>query len=106
MPIVLWILVTLTSSGAQTLRNATQRELIWALGAAQVLSLFGLPFAVLLFFGLLAATGDHAPAARPRPFRWTAFGGFAQIVATALMQAAMRNRGFVVAAGILVWASG
>ena len=96
----LWVLATLAASGAQTLRNAMQRELIGALGAvgsAQVRFLFGLPFAVLFFFGLLAATGDHAPPLGLAAFGWTAFGAFAQVIATAMMLAAMRTRSFVVA---------
>ncbi len=96
----LWVLVTLAASGAQTLRNAMQRELIGALGAvdaAQVRFLFGLPFAVLFFFGLLAATGDHAPPFGLANLGWTAFGAYAQVIATAMMLAAMRTRSFVVA---------
>ena len=75
----LWVLVTLMASGAQTLRNAMQRDLIGALGAvgaAQVRFLFGLPFAVLFFFGLLAATGLNAPALSFDNLGWTAFGAF------------------------------
>jgi hypothetical protein len=56
----LWVLITLLVSSAPTLRNAVQRDLIGALGAvgaAQARFLFGLPFAVLLVFGLLAITG-------------------------------------------------
>jgi hypothetical protein len=84
----LWVLVTLLASGAQTLRNAMQRELIGALGAvgaAQVRFLFGLPFAVLFFFGLLAATGLNAPPLSLDNLGWTAVGAFAQVIATAMM---------------------
>jgi hypothetical protein len=59
-----WIPVTLLASSAQTLRNATQRDLIGvlgAVGAAQVRFLFGLPFAVMFLVGLLVATGLSAP---------------------------------------------
>jgi drug/metabolite transporter (DMT)-like permease len=96
----LWVLVTLLASGAQTLRNAMQRELIGALGAvgaAQVRFLFGLPFAVLFFFGLLAATGLNAPPLSLDNLGWTAVGAFAQVIATAMMLAAMRTKSFVVA---------
>ena len=96
----LWVLVTLMASSAQTLRNAMQRDLIGALGAvgaAQVRFLFGLPFAVLFLAGMLAATGLDAPPLKLANFLWTAFGAFSQVIATALMLAAMRTRSFVVA---------
>ena len=96
----LWILVTLAASGAQTVRNAMQRELIGALGAvgaAQVRFLFGLPFAVLFFCGLLAATGDPTPTLSLAGLGWTAFGAIAQVIATAMMLAAMRTKSFAVA---------
>jgi drug/metabolite transporter (DMT)-like permease len=96
----LWVLVTLMASSAQTLRNAMQRDLIGALGAvgaAQVRFLFGLPFAVLFLAGMLAATGLDAPPLKLANLLWTAFGAFSQVIATALMLAAMRTRSFVVA---------
>jgi drug/metabolite transporter (DMT)-like permease len=96
----LWVLVTLMASSAQTLRNAMQRDLIGALGAvgaAQVRFLFGLPFAVLFLVGMLAATGLDAPPLTVANLVSTAFGAFSQVIATALMLAAMRTRSFVVA---------
>src|SRR5271157_4311649 len=96
----LWVAVTLFAAVAQTLRNAMQRDLIGALGAvgaAQVRFLFGLPFAILFFLGLLAATGLAAPPLSLRGLGWTAFGAVAQVIATAMMLAAMRTRSFVVA---------
>jgi drug/metabolite transporter (DMT)-like permease len=96
----LWVLVTLMASSAQTLRNAMQRDLIGALGAvgaAQVRFLFGLPFAVLFLAGMLAATGLDAPPLKLANLLWTAFGAFSQVIATAMMLAAMRTRSFVVA---------
>jgi drug/metabolite transporter (DMT)-like permease len=96
----LWVLVTLMASSAQTLRNAMQRDLIGALGAvgaAQVRFLFGLPFAVLFLTGMLAATGLDAPPLSLANLVWTAFGAFSQVIATAMMLAAMRTRSFVVA---------
>ena len=47
--------------------------------------------------GLLVATGLEVPPLTARQLGWTAFGAFAQVVATALMLAAMRARSFVVA---------
>src|SRR5271168_3996140 len=95
-----WVPVTLLASSAQTLRNAMQRDLIGALGAvgaAQVRFLFGLPFAVLFLAGMLAATGLDAPPLKLANLLWTAFGAFSQVIATAMMLAAMRTRSFVVA---------
>ena len=95
-----WVPVTLLASSAQTLRNAMQRDLIGALGAvgaAQVRFLFGLPFAALFLFGLMAATGFNAPPLTAPNLAWTAFGAASQVIATAMMLAAMRTRSFVVA---------
>ncbi|MGD1017461.1 MAG: EamA/RhaT family transporter [Roseiarcus sp.] len=95
----LWAVFTLIASAAQTLRNAMQRELIGALGAvgaAQVRFLFGLPFAVLFLAGVRVSTGIALPALSPSTLAWTVLGALAQIAATALMLAAMRQRSFVV----------
>lgn len=96
----LWVLFTLLASSAQTLRNAMQRDLIGALGAvgaAQVRFLFGLPFAVLFLAGMLVATGLATPQLTLPNLGWTAFGAVSQVIATAMMLAAMRTRSFVVA---------
>jgi drug/metabolite transporter (DMT)-like permease len=96
----LWVVVTLIASTAQTLRNAMQRDLIGALGAvgaAEVRFLFGLPFAVLFLIGMLAATGLDAPPLTLANLAWTVFAALSQVIATALMLAAMRTRSFVVA---------
>ncbi|MFY9972245.1 MAG: DMT family transporter [Roseiarcus sp.] len=96
----LWVLFTLLASSAQTLRNAMQRDLIGALGAvgaAQVRFLFGLPFAVLFLAGMLVATGLATPQLTLANLGWTAFGAVSQVIATAMMLAAMRTRSFVVA---------
>ena len=95
-----WIPVTLLASSAQTLRNAMQRDLIGALGAvgaAQVRFLFGLPFAVMFLAGLMAATGFSAPRLTALNLACTAFGAVSQVIATALMLAAMRTKSFVAA---------
>jgi drug/metabolite transporter (DMT)-like permease len=96
----LWVPVTLMASSAQTLRNAMQRDLIGplgAVGAAEVRFLFGLPFAALFLLGLMAATGLSAPPLTAPNLAWTAFGAASQVIATAMMLAAMRTRSFVVA---------
>jgi drug/metabolite transporter (DMT)-like permease len=95
-----WIPVTLLASSAQTLRNAMQRDLIGALGAvgaAQVRFLFGLPFALMFLAGVLVWTGLHPPRLNAVNLGWTAFGAASQVIATALMLAAMRTKSFVVA---------
>jgi drug/metabolite transporter (DMT)-like permease len=95
-----WVPVTLLASSAQTLRNAMQRDLIGALGAvgaAQVRFLFGLPFALFFLAGMLAATGLDAPRLTALNLAWTAFGAISQVIATAMMLAAMRTKSFVVA---------
>jgi hypothetical protein len=95
-----WIPVTLLASSAQTLRNAMQRDLIGALGAvgaAQVRFLFGLPFALMFLAGVLVWTGLHLPRLTAVNLGWTAFGAASQVIATALMLAAMRTKSFVVA---------
>jgi len=95
-----WVPVTLLASSAQTLRNAMQRDLIGALGAvgaAQVRFLFGLPFGVIFLSGMLAVTGLDAPRLTALNLAWTAFGAISQVIATAMMLAAMRTKSFVVA---------
>lgn len=94
----LWIFTTVAAAAAQSLRNALQRGLttsLGTLGATNVRFLFGLPFAILFLVGLMVATGD-----RPHPqglfWLWAALGGIGQILATACMLAAMRDRSFLV----------
>ena len=95
----LWALFTVIAAAAQTVRNATQRELTTSLGTAgatHVRFLFGLPFALVFLAVVLIASG----AALPRPpavyWPWVLQGSLAQIAATALMLAAMSDRSFVV----------
>jgi len=96
----LWTVFTIAAAGGQTLRNAMQRELIGALGAigaTQVRFLFGLPFAILFLLLARVGTGAPFPPIASSVIAWTVFGALAQIAATALMLAAMRDRSFVVA---------
>lgn len=100
----LWVVFTLVAAAAQTARNALQRDLTETLGTAgatHVRFLFGLPFALLFLAAVLAATGEPVPEPNWPFLGWTAFGGLAQIAATALMLAAMRRRSFVVATAYL-----
>lgn len=98
-PTLLWIPATLAAAAAQTVRNATQRRLtetIGTVGATQVRFLYGFPFALGFLALVLAASGETLP----RPDRgFAAFilmGAVTQILGTALMLAAMRERSFSV----------
>ena len=96
-PSWLWIPVTLWAAFAQTLRNATQRRLtaeLGTLGATLVRFLYGLPFALLWLWAVLAFTGD-APSRPGLAFSaWVALGALSQIAATALLLRTMQERNF------------
>jgi drug/metabolite transporter (DMT)-like permease len=95
----LWAAFTVAAAAAQTVRNATQRELtgkLGTVGATQVRFLFGCPFAILFLLGLLVAGGE-LPRPTPGFWPWLVAGALTQIAATALMLAAMEGRSFVVA---------
>jgi len=95
----LWAVFTLIAAASQTARNAMQRELTATLGTAgatHVRFLFGFPFALASLAVLTIATG----ASLPRPgfafMLWVIAGAGTQVLATALMLAAMGERSFVV----------
>jgi len=95
----LWAIFTLLAAAGQTARNAMQRELtsvLGTVGATHVRFLFGFPFAIVFLVGVLAATGHVLPRPGPTFWPWVLLGSFAQILATALMLAAMNDRSFVV----------
>ena len=95
----LWALFTLIAAAAQTVRNATQRELTATLGTAgatHVRFLFGLPFALVFLPIVLFASGAALPSPPAVYWPWILQGAIAQIAATALMLAAMSDRSFVV----------
>jgi drug/metabolite transporter (DMT)-like permease len=95
----LWVVFTLIAAGAQTVRNATQRELtatLGTVGATQVRFLFGFPFALIFLFGVMIATGDALPRPSLVYLLWIALGAASQTLATVLMLAAMNDRSFVV----------
>ena len=95
----LWALFTVIAAAAQTVRNATQRELttrLGTVGATHVRFLFGFPFALVFLAVVLAATGGTLPRPPLAFWPWVIDGALAQIVATALMLAAMNDRSFVV----------
>ncbi|MFT4098259.1 MAG: DMT family transporter [Rhodoblastus sp.] len=99
-PSWLWIVFTVAAAGAQTARNAMQRDLIATLGTAGatfVRFLYGLPFALAFLALVSTASGAAPPAPGAASFAWTVVGGVSQIAATGLMLAAMKEKSFVVA---------
>jgi drug/metabolite transporter (DMT)-like permease len=95
----LWAVFTVIASAGQVLRNALQKELTQSLGtvgATHVRFLFGLPFGVLFLVIVLIGTGLPLPAITQPVLAWTLVAALAQIAATALLLAAMRERSFVV----------
>ncbi|MPZ59237.1 MAG: EamA family transporter [Rhizobiales bacterium] len=96
----LWAAFTLIAALAQTARNAMQRELtatLGTVGATHVRFLFGFPFAILFLIGVLLVTGRSLPRPGLMFWLWLLDGAGAQVLATALMLAAMGERSFVVA---------
>jgi drug/metabolite transporter (DMT)-like permease len=95
----LWAVITVIAAAAQTVRNAAQRRLtaeLGTVGATHVRFLFGLPFA-LVFLGMIWLGLDSSlPGPGLAFFLWASAGALAQIVATAMMLAAMNERSFVV----------
>ena len=97
---LLWIPATIAAATAQTFRNAMQRHLtavLGTVGATQVRFLYGFPFALIFLALVLAFTAENLPRPNPSFLLWVFGGAVAQIVATALMLAAMRERSFAVA---------
>lgn len=95
----LWAIFTVAAAAGQVLRNAQQKELTAALGtvgATHVRFLFGLPFGLLSLLLVLAGTGLPLPRLNGAMLTWTVVAALAQIGATALLLAAMRDRSFVV----------
>ena len=96
---MLWAFAAVIAAAAQTARNAMQRKLtseIGTVGATQVRFLYGFPFA-LLFLALVAGASGEAMPSIDLAFIGFAFGGaVAQILATAFMLLAMKERSFSV----------
>ena len=95
----LWVVFTLLAAAGQTARNAMQRELtatLGTVGATHVRFLFGFPFAIV-FLAAVVVIGGYALPSPPLVFwPWVLWGAVAQVLATALMLAAMNDRSFVV----------
>jgi drug/metabolite transporter (DMT)-like permease len=95
----LWAIFTVVAAAAQVLRNAQQKELTASLGTAgatHIRFLFGLPFGLLFLLVVLAAGGTPLPRLGGAMLTWTVVAAIAQIGATGLLLAAMRERSFVV----------
>lgn len=95
----LWIIFTLIGALAQSVRNIMQRSLtgrLGTVGATHVRFLFGLPFALVFFAGMVWTSGMWPPAPTKLFLVWVSIGALAQIIATALMLAAMQARSFLV----------
>jgi drug/metabolite transporter (DMT)-like permease len=95
----LWVLFTLLAAGAQTARNAMQRELtstLGTVGATHVRFLFGFPFALIFLALVIVFSGTPLPRAGLAFIPWIVLGTLAQVLATALMLATMGERSFVV----------
>lgn len=96
-----WIPIVIWAAFAQTIRNAAQRTLVAGLGtlaATLVRFLYGLPFAALWL--LLAHQWTGTPLGWP-PFgagygAWLLLGAGAQLVATACLLMAMKQRNFII----------
>jgi len=100
----LWIPFTVIAAAGQVARNAMQRQLTGPLGtwgATNIRFLFGFPFAILFFAGVLIFTGDAMPSPTLAFWPWLLLGALCQIVATGLMLVAMNDRSFVVTTAYL-----
>ena len=99
LPPWLWAVFTVIAAGAQTARNAMQRDLVGAVGtqgATYVRFLFGLPFAVLFLCAQLLLIDAPLPIPSLRSVGWAAIGALMQVLATAFMLVSMQGRSFVV----------
>ncbi|MFZ5738680.1 MAG: EamA family transporter [Pseudomonadota bacterium] len=100
----LWIPFTLVAALGQVARNAMQRSLTGPLGtwgATNIRFLFGFPFSLLFFAGVIAATGDSVTWPGLEFWPWLLLGALSQIAATGMMLAAMNERSFVVTTAYL-----
>src|SRR5713101_1998534 len=96
----LWVIFTLLAAAGQSARNAMQRELtatLGTVGATHVRFLFGFPFALVFLLAVSLATGSTLPRPHMAFWLWVLAGALTQVLATALMLAAMGQRSFVVA---------
>lgn len=100
----LWVFFTLLGAVGQVARNALQRgltETLGMVGATHVRFLFGLPFGLLFLALTSTVTGVAVPVPGPEALAAIIIGALAQIAATALMLAAMREKSFVVSTALI-----
>src|SRR5438552_8304811 len=100
----LWIPFTIIAALGQVARNAMQRSLTGPLGtwgATNIRFLFGFPFSILFFAGVLILSGDHAPWPAAAFWPWLLLGALSQIIATGMMLVAINDRSFVVTTAYL-----
>src|SRR5690242_4682335 len=95
----LWPVFTMIAAAAQTVRNATQRDLtqkLGTVGATHIRFLFGFPFAIVFLAVAMAVLAQPVPPTSLLFWVWAIGAALAQIAATALMLTAMTERSFVV----------
>jgi len=96
-----WIPIVIWAAFAQTIRNAAQRSLVnemGTLGATLVRFLYGLPFAGVWLWLVLAFSSPEArlPALQIHYLLWLTLGATCQLGATACLLVAMKQRNFIV----------
>ncbi len=99
-PAWLWIPIVFVAAAAQTVRNAAQKNMtksVGTLAATSVRFIYGLPFAVIALAFAVSSSGRSLPSANQAFLAWVFAGAVAQLVATALLLAAMQQRTFIVA---------
>ncbi len=99
----LWAAFTLSAAGGQTLRNALQHDLVDRVGASNatfVRFLFGFPFSLGFLALACVATGVVPSLPSGAAFIYVIFASTTQVLATALMLLAMRERSFIVATAL------
>src|SRR5436853_7794685 len=88
----LWALFTIIAAAAQTVRNATQRELtakLGTVGATHVRFLFGFPFALIFLAAVMLALGQGLPHPPASFWPWVFAGALKHVGAHAFIHAAM-----------------
>jgi drug/metabolite transporter (DMT)-like permease len=96
----LWIPIVLAAAAAQTVRNAAQKDLgrtAGTLAATSVRFVYGLPFALIGLGLVFLPAGKPLPTPNADFVALVAGSALAQLVATALLLAAMQRRSFIVA---------
>ncbi|MBD9541479.1 DMT family transporter [Ensifer sp. ENS04] len=93
----LWIPLTVAAAAAQTARNAMQRQLSESIGtsaATQSRFLYAFPFSICFLALFLVVTGEALPELNFGFLVFITIGAVTQILATALMLAAMKEKSF------------